>query len=295
MLTLNPSQAERRTVPRAITTQHLRPRRLAGTEAAIHSGIDHDGTRARDAETDVAKQHGGRGAPRPGTGRGRVRRPGADHRPRNWPLVTPSVGSGTGSGRRFVTPTTRIARSTNIAPRTRPRATALAELSRKKRDEGLVVAWISLDENDALERVQRLSGVCVRVRRARPFRTRRRRRVAVSRTAAYQIGTLARALDRHVAPCLLVLDEVDRLPRETVELVQRLVEHGPGNLHFDAGIPIEPGPRLGHAGLRRLRRHRRGQRVPLLASGDRPVLRRQEALATPSTRSKNRPPAGRLR
>ena len=52
---------------------------------------------------------------------------------------------------------------------------------------------------------------------------------------------LARALDRHTAPCLLVLDEVDRLPRETVELVQRLVEHGPGNLHFALAFRSNPG------------------------------------------------------
>ena len=34
---------------------------------------------------------------------------------------------------------------------------------------------------------------------------------------------LARAVEAHAAPCLVVLDEVDRLPRETVEVVQRLV------------------------------------------------------------------------
>ena len=62
-----------------------------------------------------------------------------------------------------------------------------------------------------------------------------------SSPAAYQVGTLARAIDRHAAPCLLALDEVDRLPRETVELLQRLVEHAPGNLHFALAFRSNPG------------------------------------------------------
>ena len=41
--------------------------------------------------------------------------------------------------------------------------------------------------------------------------------------------------------CLLVLDEVDRLPRETVEPIYRLVEHGPANLHFAMAFRANPG------------------------------------------------------
>ena len=65
-----------------------------------------------------------------------------------------------------------------------------------------------------------------------------------SSTATYQVGALARAVEVHPAPCLLVLDEVDRLPRETVELVQRLVEHGPLNLHFAVAFRTNPGLHL---------------------------------------------------
>ena len=120
------------------------------------------------------------------------------------------------------------------------KTTALADLSRKKRDEGLLVAWISLDEDDA---PSVFSGYL-----AYAFECAGLDLSALneddgwpSSPAAYQIGTLARALDRHAAPCLLALDEVDRLPRETVELVQRLVEHGPGNLHFALASRSNPG------------------------------------------------------
>ena len=121
------------------------------------------------------------------------------------------------------------------------KTTALADLSRKKRDEGLVVAWISLDEDDAptvfsgyyLAYALECAGLDLSALNEDDGWP--------SSPAAYQIGTLARALDRHTAPCLLVLDEVDRLPRESVELVQRLVKHGPGNLHFALAFRSNPG------------------------------------------------------
>ena len=120
------------------------------------------------------------------------------------------------------------------------KTTVLAELSRRMRDQGRMVAWTSLGEDDApgvfgaylayaFERagldLSELDGDD-----AWP-----------SSPSAYQIGTLARAVGRHAAPCLLVLDEVDRLPSETLELLQRLVEHGPGNLNFALAFRSNPG------------------------------------------------------
>jgi len=120
------------------------------------------------------------------------------------------------------------------------KTTVLADLSRRKRDQGAVVAWISLDEDDSpsvfgdyLAYAFECAGLDLSALDeddAWP-----------SSPAAYQIGTLARALDRHAAACLVVLDEVDRLPRETVELLQRLVERGPGNLHFALAFRSNPG------------------------------------------------------
>ena len=120
------------------------------------------------------------------------------------------------------------------------KTTVLADFSRSKQAQGLVAAWISLDENDtpsvfgsylayAFERAGLdLSGLSDLDAWS-------------SSPATYQVGMLARAIERHAAPCLLVLDEVDRLPGETVELIQRLLEHGPDNLHLALAFRANPG------------------------------------------------------
>ena len=120
------------------------------------------------------------------------------------------------------------------------KTTALADLSRRKRDQGLAAAWVSLDEDDApsvfgsyLAYAFECAGLDLAALNDGDSWP--------SSPAANQIGTLGRALDRHAAPCLLVLDEVDRLPRKTVELLQRLVDHGPGNLHFALAFRSNPG------------------------------------------------------
>ena len=120
------------------------------------------------------------------------------------------------------------------------KTTALADLARTKRSEGVLVAWISVDEDDApgvfgsyLASAFERGGLdlsALPVADDRP-----------SSPVAYQLGMLASAIERHEAPCLLVLDEADRLPRETVERVQRLVEQGPANLRFALGFRIDPG------------------------------------------------------
>ncbi len=120
------------------------------------------------------------------------------------------------------------------------KTTLLANLCRKKRELGLAVAWISLDEDDSpsvfagyLAYAFECAGLDLSALNKDDGWP--------SSPAACRIGTLARAIDRHAAPCLLVLDEVDRLPRETVELLQRLVEHAPVNVHFALAFRSNPG------------------------------------------------------
>ena len=117
---------------------------------------------------------------------------------------------------------------------------ALAEFSRRKQDEGLVVAWISLDEEDSpgvFGNYLSYAFACAGLDMS-----------ALSDSGdpaasfeAYQIGMLARAIHLHAGPCLLVLDEVDRLPRDTIESVQRLIELGPDNLHLVMSARSNPG------------------------------------------------------
>ena len=120
------------------------------------------------------------------------------------------------------------------------KTTVLADFSRGKQAQGPVAAWISLDEGDtpslfgsylayAFECAGLdLSGLSdVDAWSSSP--------------ATYRIGMVARAIELHAGPCLLVLDEVDRLPAETVELVQSLLDHGPPNLHFALAFRANPG------------------------------------------------------
>ena len=120
------------------------------------------------------------------------------------------------------------------------KTTALADFCRNRKEQGLLAAWISLDEDD----VPSVFGayLACAVERAGLDLSRLDDAGAwPSSPAAYQIGMLARAIEMHEAPCLLVLDEIDRLPRETLELAQRLVEHSPANLHFALTFRSNPG------------------------------------------------------
>ena len=93
-----------------------------------------------------------------------------------------------------------------------------------------------------------------------------------SSPASYQIGMLARAVDLHAAPCLLALDEIDRLPRETVDLVQRLGRSGAPQPPPRPRVPVQSGARPRHARLPRVGDGRRGRGVPVLEGRHRPFL-----------------------
>ena len=116
----------------------------------------------------------------------------------------------------------------------------LADFTRRKKEQGLLVGWISLDEDDTpslfgsyLAYAFECAGLDLSALNDLDAWS--------SSPAAYQLGMLARVIELHAAPCLLVLDEVDRLPPGTVELIQRLVDHGPDNLHLALAFRSNPG------------------------------------------------------
>ena len=120
------------------------------------------------------------------------------------------------------------------------KTTVLAEFSRRKRAQGLIVAWLSLDEDDTpsvfgsyLAYAFECAGLDLSVLSDRDAWS--------SSPVTYQIGILARAIELNATSCLLVLDEVDRLPHDTVELIQRLLDHGPSNLHLALTFRSNPG------------------------------------------------------
>ena len=124
------------------------------------------------------------------------------------------------------------------------KTTLLAEVSRKQREQGTVVGWISVDEDD----VPGVLGTSM----AAAFEYAGLDLTLLSELdgwssspVAHQMGVLARAVELHEAPCLLVLDEVDRLPESSVELLDRLVRWGPANLHLLIAFRSNPGLDLG--------------------------------------------------
>ena len=120
------------------------------------------------------------------------------------------------------------------------KTTVLSDFTRSKRAQGQVIAWISLDEDDTpsvfgsyLAYAFECAGLDLSVLSDPDTWS--------SSPPTYQIGMLAHAIERHADSCLLVLDEVDRLPSETVEVIQRLLDHGPSNLHFALAFRANPG------------------------------------------------------
>ena len=123
------------------------------------------------------------------------------------------------------------------------KTTALAHLAAGTRAQGFLVGWISLDEDDTpnlfgsyLAAAFEHAGLDLTLLNAHDAWS--------SSPAVQQMGTLARAIELHAAPCLLVLDEVDRLPRRTVQLVDLLVKRAPRNLHVAMAFRSDPGLEL---------------------------------------------------
>ncbi len=119
------------------------------------------------------------------------------------------------------------------------KTTVLADVSRRKKD-GVLVAWLSLHQDDTPD----VFGFYL----ARAFEHAGLDLAALNHDDAWssspckqRLGMLARAVELHAAPCLLVLDELELLPRATVESVDLLLKHSPSNLHFAIAFRFNPG------------------------------------------------------
>ena len=120
------------------------------------------------------------------------------------------------------------------------KTTVLADVVCGVKAQGLVAGWISLDEDDTPS----LFGSCL----ASAFEHAGLDLALLSAhdtwsssPAVHQMGMLARVIELHAAPCLLVLDEVDRLPRSTVQLINLLLTRAPANLHLAMAFRSDPG------------------------------------------------------
>ena len=120
----------------------------------------------------------------------------------------------------------------------------LADLVRRQRERGWLVAWLTLAADDTpailgayLAWAFRRAGLDLTTlddaEAAAP---------AAPRRAGRQTTLLTRAIEVHAAPCLLVLDDADRLAdRDAVETVNALLRYSPRNLHVAVAYRRNPG------------------------------------------------------
>ena len=120
------------------------------------------------------------------------------------------------------------------------KTTTLAEIARRAKRRGVLVAWLTVDEDDApglfgayLAYAFERAGLDLEMRHSEEAWT--------ATPLTHQIGTLIRAIEMHAARCLLVLDELERLPSQSVELLERLLRRGPGVLDFVLSFRANPG------------------------------------------------------
>ena len=119
------------------------------------------------------------------------------------------------------------------------KTTLLADVARRTKEVGVVVGWISVDDDDApnvfgsyLAYAFEQGGLDLGTHGTHD---------TWSSPAAQQVGMVARAVELHAASCLLVLDEVERLPRPTVRLVDELLKRAPSDLHVALAFRSNPG------------------------------------------------------
>ena len=126
----------------------------------------------------------------------------------------------------------------------------LARRCRALRERGLAVAWLLLDEEDGPESVAKhlalafeRAGVAIfepPAGRGGAFPARAEDQEAESE-GEYRLDLLIRALERHAAPSVLALDEVERLRSpEAVQLINALLRRAPPHLHLGMAFRERP-------------------------------------------------------
>ena len=128
----------------------------------------------------------------------------------------------------------------------------LADVFRRWQDSGQVAAWLTVDEDDRPGIVEAYLALAFEQAGLRPLdkedvwrndadlelphRTRRRTEL------------LARAIEMHGAPCLLVLDDVERLAHaDAADTIDFLLRNGPPNLRVALAMRDNPGLDLSRA------------------------------------------------
>ena len=122
------------------------------------------------------------------------------------------------------------------------KTTLLADACHRKREEA-VVAWLTLDDCDRPgELATYLACACGHA--GMDLTVLQECGRWSSLRSAQQMGLLVRAVELHAAPCLLVLDNMDRLHSASADWLDRLVKRAPRNLHVAVAGRSEPNINL---------------------------------------------------
>ncbi len=113
------------------------------------------------------------------------------------------------------------------------KTTLLAEIYRRERERGVLAAWLTLDEDDTAEGV----GAYL----AYAFERAGLETPGASDAFEHSMGLVARSIEAHAEPCLLVLDEVERVTTGAVAVLDFFLRHLPSNLRVAIGMRENPG------------------------------------------------------
>lgn len=123
------------------------------------------------------------------------------------------------------------------------KTTLLSEICRREKERGNLAAWLTLDEEDTEEGVGMYLTYAFE-RAGLP--------VAMAPNGdEYRTELLVHEIESRGAPCLLVIDEVERLKSRAVEALDYFLHRLPGNLRVVLGMRTNPGLDLSTAMLER--------------------------------------------
>ena len=118
----------------------------------------------------------------------------------------------------------------------------LADVCRRRRGEGLLSAWLTLADDDTPEVLAAYLLYAFERAGLDVTTPTSARDPGASLPPERAVMALARAIEWHASPCLLVLDEVERLPAgRTLELVNALLHRQPDNLRIAVACRRNPG------------------------------------------------------
>ena len=131
----------------------------------------------------------------------------------------------------------------------------LADVCRRWQAAGRLVAWLTLDEDDAPGVLDAYLSFAFRVvgiefAEGENIHRQQDREGELPHRARRRTELLSIAIEAHAAPCLLALDDLEQLRhREALDTVDFLLQHGPSNLHFALAMRDNPGLDLAKASL----------------------------------------------